>query len=606
VPEEFRGKISAGARVLAPFGSQRKIGYVVKLAAKSGIRQLKSILKLVDEIPILDKNMLQLAKELSEYYCCSWGEAIETALPMALRKGKAVELESRPCGVEPGDLSNITLAHSLDVFGRWDKAYFGPVRDTLDKKKSVIILLPDKPAVLKAEKIIAANFACSIAVLSRNHPDELQAWLKIKQGKADIVIGTRSAIFAPLNNLGLIIIDDEQAYGYKQDQMPHYHAREAAVMRAHIEKAKLILGSAMPSLESFYLSEKGSIAYQFIPRPKAFPEIKICDMKGLPIISSKKNIILSKYLADSIFEAIGQPVTAEPGAGREKVKVLLFLDRLGFATTAFCFGCGKILKCQRCNINLVFHYDENILRCHYCGFKMPPPNLCPTCNAGYIRYTGAGTEKIESELARLFPQAQVKRLGSQDNINIDEADIFISTQSIIRGASLNFGLIGVLGIDNSLNHVDFRAGEKAFDVLCGLAGLTDKKMVIQTSLPQHFVFLALLNKNHELFYKEELKQRKELDFPPYRHFALIKLRGSKEDKVASVSSALFNKFNTQQDKTIEFVSVNPSYPSKLRGNFCWQILARSKSAQKLSGFLKKNLKNFSHSGIIITVDMDPV
>ncbi len=609
VPEEFRGKISAGSRVLAPFGSRRKIGYVVKLAAKSSIKNLKSILRLLDEIPVLDRDMLLLTKQLAEYYCCAWGEAIDTALPAALRRGKALDLtplSAGPVGKESADTADITLVHNLDVNGKWDKAYLGRIKDALKKDKSAIVLLPDKLAVLRAEKIIRANFNCPIAVLCRNQPDELRSWLEIRQGTVDIVIGTRSAIFAPLNNLGLVIIDDEQAYGYKQDQMPHYHAREIAFMRANIEKAKLILGSLMPSLESFYLSKKGRIKYELIPRPKDFPEIKICDMKGLPLISTKKNIILSKYLADSIFEAISSPVMNGAAVSRPKEKVLLFLDRLGFATTAFCFGCGKILKCQRCNINLVFHYKEDILRCHYCNFKMPPPKICPSCNAGYIRYSGAGTEKIESELSRLFPQARIKQLDNHENIDIDAADIFIATQSIIRGAGLNFGLIGVLGIDNSLNHVDFRAGEKAFDVLSGLAGLTDKLLVIQTSLPQHFVFASLLSKNPEMFYKEELKQRKELDFPPYRHFALIKLRGSKEDKVGAVSNTLFDKLNCQKDKTIEFISVNPSYPSKLRGNFCWQILARSKSALKMSGFLKRYLKNFKHSGIIVTVDVDPV
>ncbi len=606
VPEEFRGKISAGCRVLAPFGSRKNVGYVVKLASDSDIKNIKSILRLLDEIPVLDKNMLLLTKQLAQYYCCSWGEAIETALPAALRKGKALEVMNLPASIESVDTPEITLVHNLDINGKWDKVYFGRIKDVLEKNRSVIILLPDKPAVLRAEKIIRMNFNCPIAVLYRNQPDELRTWLEIKQDKVAIVIATRSGIFAPFNNLGLVIIDDEQAYGYKQDQMPHYHAREIAFMRVNIEKAKLVLGSLMPSLESFYLYKKNRIKYALIPRPAGSPEIKICDMKGLPIISPRKNIILSKYLADSIFEAISPAVIGGTGISRPKEKVLLFLDRLGFATAAFCFGCNKILKCERCNINLVFHYKEDILLCHYCNFKMAPPKICPNCNAGYIRYSGAGTEKIESELARLFPQARIKQLENHDNIDIDAADIFIATQSIIREVGLKFGLIGVLGIDNSLNHVDFRAGEKAFDVLSGLAGLTDKLMVIQTSLPQHFVFESLLSKDPEMFYKEELNQRKELDFPPYSHFALIKLRSSKEEKVEAVSNALFSKLNLQQDKTIEFVSVNPSYPSKLRGNFCWQILARSKSALKMSEFLKSYLKNFSHSGIIVTVDVDPV
>ncbi len=606
VPEGMRGKIIAGCRVIVSFGRGKKVGYVVKITAKTDIKNLKSISRVIDEIPVLNKNMLLLTKKLSEYYCCSWGEAIETALPQGLRRGRAIELKGLPGDVKPLDSPSISLIHSLDINDKWPKLYFSQIKDTLDKNKSVIILLTDIPSVFKAEKIIKANFNCPIAVLYRNQPDELKTWLGVKQGRFNIVIGTRSSIFAPLNNLGLVIIENEQAYGYKQDQMPHYHAREVGFMRVNIEKAKLILGSVMPSLESFNLAKKGKIEYKFIPRGQGLPEIKVCDMKGLPVVSARKNIILSKYLADSIFQVVNSVDTVNSGVLQKKGKVLLFLDRLGFATAAFCFNCGMVLKCERCSVNLVFYYKENTLRCHHCNFKMSPPKICPNCSAGYIRYSGAGTEKIESELSRIFPQARVKQLNIIDNFNIDEAEIFISTQAIIKEIGVKFDLIGVLGIDNSLNHMDFRAGEKACDILFGLIGLTDKKIIIQTSLPRHFVFTAFMNNNARLFYDEELKQRRELNFPPYSRLAIIKLRGRKEDKVESNSKALFDNLNKKNDLAIEFLSVNPSYPLKLRGNFCWQILVRSTSAVKISRFLKTHLKNFPHSGIIITVDVDPV
>jgi primosomal protein N' (replication factor Y) len=238
---------------------------------------------------------------------------------------------------------------------------------------------------------------------------------------------------------------------------------------------------------------------------------------------------------------------------------------------------------------------------------MQPPSICPQCNAGYIKYSGVGTEKIESELARVFPQARIMQLDEQKDIDINCADIFISTQSIVRDASYNFDLIGVLGIDNSLNHVDFRAGEKTFQVLSGLLRLTDKKIIIQTNLAKHHCFQALLSQDADVFYNQELIQRKQLKFPPCQHIGLVKIRGNKEIKVEEIANNLFLQLSEEnKDRGINIVSVNRSQPAKLRGNFYWQILTRASSAFKLSRFLKMHLKDVPHSGIIVTVDMDPL
>jgi primosomal protein N' (replication factor Y) len=596
VPEGFQKKVSAGCRVVISFGHKLKIGYVVELTSKTAVKNLKTLSQVLDETPVLNKKMLLLTKKVSEYYCCSWGEAIETALPDALRKGKIITLKNRfPEAPEGTHTAEPLLIHCLDTQELWNNVYILRIKDTLNANRSALVLLSDISAIAKAEKILKMHFDCPIAVLYRKQPDELNTWTAVKEGNVKIVIGTRSSIFAPLDTLGLIIVDDEQAYAYKQDQVPHYQARQVALLRAEIDNATLILGSSTPSLEAVYLAKKKKLKYTFIPNTRACPEIRIIDMKGLPLLSFKKNVILSKYLEDSIAQVL-----------QIKGKVLLFLNRFGFATTLLCSKCGMILKCRRCNTHLVFHYKENILSCHYCNFKMEPPRICPDCNSGYIRYTGAGTEKMVSELSRVFPQARVTQVDVHTIVNTDAADIFIATQSIIKEKELNFALVGVLSIDNSLQHIDFRAAEKAFNVLMGLAALTDKKMVVQTNLPGHYLFEALSDKNPELFYKEELRQRKELKFPPYRHMALIKLRGSREDKVVSASALLFEKLSSHSGGSIEVMSVNPGNPQKLRGNFYRQILLRSGSPLKICKFLKIHLNSFSHSGIIVTVDMDPV
>ena len=599
VPLNLTKKIAIGQRVWVNFSQRKLVGYVVGLSQKTKIKKLKPILKIIDTEPVLDKNILSLTKELSNYYCCSWGEAIETALPESLRRGRILAEVKTEQFTTQKNKAQITLVHALDIKARW-QIYFNQIKDTLEMGKKVLILLPDKTYLLKVKELISLKFDATLATLYRNQPQEIKEWLKIKEAKANIVIGTRSGIFAPLNNLGLIIIDEEQDSLYKQDQVPHYHSREVAFMRAQKEGIRLILGSSSPSLESFYLAKKNKIHYIFIPPKEPYPEVKILDTKYHP-----KKIIFSKYLEEAISQTLSQ-----------KGKILLFLNRKGFATFIFCPQCSIILKCQRCQVNLVYYFKENLLICPYCNFKMSAPKICPYCNSGYIRYTGLGTEKIESELARIFPQVKIKRVESEQIPKIEEADIFVSTESIVRRINfLNedknfnniFDLVGVLSIDNLLNRFDFRAAEKTFALLIGLIKLTKKKIVIQTQLPQHYCFSALENKNLNLFYEEELKQRKELKLPPYKHIALVKIRGKSALRVEKIANLLLkNLKKINKDKNIKILSATPAIPSKLRGKFYWQVLLKATLAEKLTQFLKINLKKFSRSGIIITVDIDPL
>lgn len=594
VPSGLRGKVKVGSRVRVNFSNRALVGYVVGLTSKTDIASLKEISALIDRHPILDKGMLSFAKKISDYYYCSWGEAIETALPLFLRRGIKAGLGSVSHSLEKTNSPQIILLHDPDGVSRW-KIYLEEIKKSLKADRPAIILLPDLYSVLRAHDMLQPELPYALSVLYRGQPQETQEWLKIASGKVKIVIGTRSAIFAPLKNLGLVIIDEEQDSTYKQDQVPHYHAREAAIMRVGMEKAKLILASSALSLESIYLARKNKLKYTFIPGSKGFPEVKIIDMKS-EYIRRNKGAVLPKYLQDAVAASI-----------QNKEKALLFLNRKGFATYSLCNSCGKPLVCGRCSSNLVYHFKENSLSCRYCNFKMALPNICPNCNAGYIKLGGSGTERIENELARIFPSAKITRVDHPDDPEIKDADIVVSTSAIIKQGRYNFSLTGVLGIDNYLNRVDFRAGEKTFDLLFGLVSITTKKIIILTLSPGHHSFQALLKNDPAIFYDRELKQRKQLLFPPYRHLALVKLRGRIQEKVKELSFALFEKLNSAaKGRGLKVISVNPGHPDKLRGNFYWQILASSSSIKKLNGFLRINLKKFPHSGIIVTVDIDPL
>ncbi len=595
VPADLENKIVVGVRVRVNFRNKKEVAYIVGLNNKTKIKKLKEVSALIDQSPVLDKDMLLLTKRLAEYYCCSWGEAIETALPDELRKGKEVEK-----GDDSLFVNKVTEKENRPFFLQGQDrmpVYLREIKEAWLARRSAIVLFSDIPEAERAKKLIEKDLGTEVFLAFRKQPKELEAWEKIRQAQYCVVIGTRSSIFSPVNNLGLIIVDQEDDRVYKQEQAPHYHAREVALMRAQIQGAKVILASHSLSLESFYLARKENLKREIIPSKQAYPQIKVIDARRLAYAQRKSKSLFSKFLADAIYAQLG-----------EKGKILLVINRTGFATAASCHNCGAALKCPRCNINLVFHFEGDKLRCHHCNFKMEVPKICPSCNTGYIKYSGIGTEKVESELARIFPQARIKIIGeAKEDINLSEADIFVATSSVIKQQGvLSFDLIGVLAIDNSLNRVDFRAAEKTFSLLAGLVSLTSKTMIIQSANANHHCFQALVKNDPQLFYKEELKQRKQLELAPFKHMILLKARGSSLEKVKQAAADLFEKLNGLKSNSIKILSLNPGQPPKLRGNFYYQVLMRASSAEKASRLLKLHLKEWHYSGIIVSVDVDPI
>ncbi len=595
VPEGLAAKIRPGSRVWVFFCNRKSVGYVVRLLPQTSIKNPKNIIEVIDDIPVLDEGMLLLTKNIADYYCCSWGEAIDTSLPESIRCGRKLLSINYPTVVKAPSRFEVEFLHDLEGGNRWG-FYLDEIRKTLSNKQQVIAVFADITDLLKAREFFTAQLNVPISVLYRKQPKGLEEWSRIKAGEIDLVLGTRSAVFAPLANPGLIVIDNEDSYAYKQDQVPHYHARTVAFLRSKIIQCRLILGSASLSAESFHLAQAGVLKYTCLGQTVQVPDVLTVDTRGQYLFAPKRGEIFLQYICDNIRSTL-----------ENKGKSLIFLNRKGFATYAACQHCGESLKCPRCSINLVYHFGSNMLRCHYCNFKMTPPKICAKCNSGYIKYSGAGTEKVESELHRLFPQAKIKMIAGDENSSIDQADIFVSTESVTRSIDLKFDLTVVMQVDNLLNHVDFRSAEKTFRILTNLLHLTAKRMIIPTALPHHHCFLALARSKPDLFYLKELEQRKSLGFPPYRHLCIIKLRGKKAEKVESLSEELFiclNKWN--KNKNIEIISNSPGQPEKLRDNFYWRILIKCLRPEELTEFLKISLKKIKHSGIIITVDMDPV
>jgi len=586
VPLSLKDNILIGSRVWVNFRNKKEVAYVVGLSRQTRIEKIKEVSALIDAYPVLDRPLLLLTKELSEYYGCSWGEAIEAALPDELRKGKEIQLSEHSSVAREVGLAALG-GSGLPVFVRGFyrlEFYLTKIRDTLAGGRSVIVLCPNLAAVEKICRAIKENLGDEPFIVFRKQPKELEIWGKIRQADCCVVVGLRSAIFSPVNNPGLIIIDEPQDQVYKQEQSPHYHARNICLMRARIQSAGFILGSHSIALEDYYLWRHNRLVLENIPAVKAYPTVKIIDLRRLPFAERKTRPIFSKFLLDAIQQVLEQ-----------KGKVLIVVNRLGFATTVACHNCGKSLQCPRCNLNLVFHFEDGQLKCHHCNFKMPVPKICPFCQAGYIKYFGLGTEKAMSELARIFPAA---RLGE---------DVVVSTgASSAHQAGVNFDLVGVLGIDDLLNRVDFMAAEKAYMMLSGIVNLTCGKIIVQSLNQRHHCLQALVNNDPELFFKTELKTRKQLKFSPFSHLIMLKLRGKDAAKVKAAAESLFDRLGKSKTGSLKLLWLHPGQPPKLRGNYYYQILMRATKVQPAVRFLKLHLKEGHFSSIIVTIDVDPV
>ncbi|HOX54805.1 MAG TPA: primosomal protein N' [Candidatus Omnitrophota bacterium] len=599
IPVSMLGKVSVGARVKVGFGNKRLIGYVVALKEKSEFRHLKPILSLIDETPILDEDLLSQLKELADYYCCSLGEMIEISLPQAIRKGKQVDIlhKGKIVSNVPSGKPEVSVLKDLPEQEKWD-FYLGKIRTVLSAQRDVIFLVPEISYIKDYFDKLEAEFSGRVAVLygTQNPNQGLHEWARIKNSQASIVIGVISAVFAPVNNLGLIIIEEEDNYAYKHDQSPHYHSRSVAYMRVEKEKASLVLSSTTISLETFsQIKQKNAKLVEPKGTVSKTIDVKLLDTNEERFRQRKRDFILSSFLENNI-----QNTLASGG------KVMLFMNRKGFSTFIQCRSCGYSLKCPRCNISLTYHYDKKSLTCRYCNYKTQALSICPNCQAAYMRYSGIGTEKLESEMHRMFPQAKIRRWDKESSLPADDFDILISTQISLKKHNFSVDLLGVLKPDASLNRIDFRAAEKTYSLLYRLRKITANKMIIQTSNPTHYIMQAIYKNDPDYFYKQELNNRRELGFPPFRHLVQVNLRGKINDRVKEVSFALFDTLTkSNKAKTIEIYEPSPSIPSKLRGNFYWNILLKGSSVKNICSLIHKPILEYKRkSGVITTINVD--
>ena len=644
VPAGLRDKVEIGKRAWVPFGPRRLVGYIVGFVDKPQFEGIKDILSVIDDgAPVIGAELLALTKWIAGYYHSSWGEAIEAALPGPLKRGK---IKAQPRHIQPEEeyeptknfkptheqdaalkaigesiskrKNDVYLLHGITGSGKTE-VYLQSIDTALKMGRSAIVLVPEISLTPQAIERFKSRFGGIVAVLHSRllESERFLEWKKLKEGTAKIAVGARSAIFAPLEDVGLIVIDEEHETSYKQDDAPRYNARDVAIERARISGAAVILGSATPSIESYHKANSGEykllkISERIEKRP--LPKVDIIDMRQ-EMLDAREPKIFSRALEHSILQVMNK-------GGQ----VMLFMNRRGFSTFINCKKCGHVVTCRHCNVSMTYHFDTKKLNCHYCNYQTDPPEKCPKCKAGDIKYFGIGTQKIESEAARLFPAARIARMdtdatskrGSHGQILSEfkkhKIDILIGTQMIAKGHDFpKVTLVGVVSADTALNLPDFRAGERTFNLLTQVAGRAGRgaeagRVIIQTFSPNHYAIEKSVGHDYAGFFEEEIKFRKELNYPPFTHIVEIKLRGRKEENVAKAANdlaAVLNLFIA--GKPVEMVGPAPEFISKIKGQYRWNLLLKGEDPKTICGYIDKALDNLrGKSGLIITVDVDPM
>lgn len=487
----------------------------------------------------------------------------------------------------------ILLLHGVTGSGKTE-VYMQAIAPILESGKSVIVLVPEISLTPQTASRFIGRFGERVAVLhSRLSTGErYDSWHRIQKGEATIVIGPRSAVFAPVSELGLMIIDEEHSDSYKSDTAPRYHAREVAQKRSELANCALLLGSATPSLESFHRARSG--AYQLLSLPtrvldREMPEVHIVDMRAE--LKGGNRTIFSALLRNAIEQRLVK-----------REQIILFLNRRGHSTYVFCRTCGYVERCSNCSISLTFHFETKKLVCHHCGHRRDTHPACPQCSSPAIRYFGMGTEAIEQEVRKAFPAANVKRFDADSTARKNahqqilsafqqqEIDILIGTQMVAKGLDFpNVTLVGVIAADTALNLPDFRASEQTFSLLTQVAGRSGRaevpgEVIIQTYMPEHYCITAAQKHDYIGFYEQEVAARSALRYPPFSHVARLLLRGKDEKSVIEAAHTVLNQLqNSQTDgDSVEILGPAPAPLSKIEGKFRWHFLLRSETVEAIS------------------------
>ena len=518
-----------------------------------------------------------------------------------------------------GDYSAFLL-HGVTGSGKTE-IYMRAMSKALSLGRSAMMLVPEIALTPVFSRRLRTRFGDQVAIFhsSLQKGERFDEWTRVKNGDARVVIGTRSAVFAPVKNLGLIVVDEEHESSYRQQESPYYNARDVAIVRAQKESATVVLGSATPSLESFHNANKSKYTLVNLPervgaRPMA--TAKIIDMRTVFARHGKPRVF-----SDELLEAIRD--TRERGE-----QSIILLNRRGYSTFILCRSCGETVQCPNCDVTLTYHRSERVIVCHYCNHREAVPRVCPSCGKKYIYYVGEGTEQLEEMLRLLFPSLRVARIDrdttarrkvfeqSLADFSAGKIDTLVGTQMLAKGHDFpNVTLVGVVSVDVGLALPDFRAAERTFQLItqvAGRAGRGDRpgRVLIQTHHPYHYALRHACAQDYEAFYEEELRYRQNHSYPPFVALASLLVHGPDLGRVRSDSLELRKQLDAvNQERKCRVLGPAPAPLSRLKGEHRFQLLIKSRSRKHLREVADAALKKAAEGGMnlrTVNLEIDPV
>jgi primosomal protein N' (replication factor Y) len=625
-------------RVKIQFGKKILTAYAIsyKNIENNNALKLRQIIEVIDNDCLITEEIIDLSKYISKNYVCSLGEALSSIIPASIRpakrilKNKNIEKEvtykkhilnaqqTNAVSLINENLNknvyNSFLLYGVTASGKTE-VYINAIECTLKQNRTAIMLIPEISLTTQFVDIMTTRFRKNIGIWHSgvSNVEKYNLFLKAKNGEIKIIIGARSAVFAPFTNLGLIIVDEEHEYTYKQEQKPSYDAREIAKWRGRYQNAVVILGSATPSLESYKEAVDNKLSLIELNKRidgRELPEIKV--------LALRNRILKTSLLLPETIEEISKTLA-------RKEQIIVFLNRRGYSPLIICRKCSSIYQCPRCSISMVFHRNPDILKCHYCGKAKNLPITCSVCKSKDITVFGSGTQKIEYELKKLFKYAKIFRLDSDtallkknyerayNGIKNEEYDILIGTQMIAKGFDFpKVSLVCVINADTSLYIPDFKSVEKTFQLITQVAGRSGRGyikgcVIVQTNHPQHYAIECAKNHDFISFYKTEIEQRKKLFYPPFCDIAKISIKSKKEKKVDEDSEKLFSFLKDLVEKCklgLEILGPVTAYIAKLNDTYRKHIIVKGDRSNILK--LAEFLEDFKQlTGTFIGIEIMP-
>ena len=647
IPASLRSQIRLGSLVRVPLGPSTVPGVVVTMSSegpplpattRATLIRVRDILAVVNEPAdaVISPDILDLTRQVSDYYLAPWGQCLRLILPVlpGARETppgrRASQARQTPTAASPAtDSLQLLPPVAPPWWSRFQDALAAPRQETfllegslsnrwatllhaagivLERKGTVLIISPEIRRAAALAALSLTRWPDRVAQIHSDLPPALRAreWRRIQTGAADIVIGTRSAIFAPLRAPGLICVDDEDDSSLKEEQEPHYHAREVAAMRARQHSAVLLLGTAHASVETRQHSGTEH-AHSQVSAP-----VHLIDLRQSP-----PRMLLSEPMLAGIRAAL------EAGTG-----AILFANRKGFASALHCRDCGASPACARCSVSLTLYKRADRLTCRYCGAVQPVPDICPACRSSRIEPVGSGTERLEEELRRLFPDARIGRLDRdtartseqaarfRNGIAAGELDILIGTQLLFQGMPAQpVGFVGIPYADAGLHRPDFRSAERTYHALRDAVGLarTDGLVVLQTILPDHHAIASVAEGDPARFYEQELAFRRALGYPPFAHLISLCVSGKTDAAVRTAAerwAAAVKEHGKKNAGTVTVLGPIPASVERVRGRHRRQILVKSADAdaarQSVKATLEKIEAGKEHRGLKFDADVDPM